>query len=83
MYRIRIQGTLDPSWSEWLESMSIVHEKQSNGYPITVLTVHVADQADLRGILTRIWDLNLYVISVTRLDEEMGQPWDRQLSSPV
>ncbi len=36
----------------------------SQGLPITVLTGPVVDQAALRGILNRLWDLNLTVISV-------------------
>ena len=75
MYRIRVQGILDPNWSEWLESMSIAAEQQPNGCNTTVLTGRVADQAALRGILTRIWDLNLDVISVIRIGGEEDKPW--------
>jgi len=74
-YRIRVQGILDPNWSEWLESMSIVAERQPDGCDSTVLTGRVVDQAALRGILTRLWDLNLDVISVTRIDREEDKPW--------
>jgi hypothetical protein len=70
MYRIRIQGNLDPRWSEWLEDMSIVSEQTEDGRPSTVLRGLVADQAALRGVLTRLWDLNLAVISVTRIDRQ-------------
>jgi hypothetical protein len=70
MYRIRIQGNLDPRWSEWLEDMSIVYEQTEDGRPSTVLRGLVADQAALRGVLTRLWDLNLAVISVTRIDRQ-------------
>jgi hypothetical protein len=75
MYRIRVQGSLDPNWSAWLESMSIVAEQQPNGCNSTVLTGRVVDQAALRGILTRIWDLNLDVISVTRIGGKEDKPW--------
>jgi hypothetical protein len=75
MYRIRVLGILDPNWSEWLESMSIVSEDQPNGCNTTILTGRVADQAALRGILTRLWDLNLDVLSVTRIDRKEGKPW--------
>jgi hypothetical protein len=75
MYRIRVQGILDPNWSEWLESMSIIAERQPDGCHSTVLTGRIVDQAALRGILTRIWDLNLDVISVTRIDREKDNPW--------
>ena len=68
MYRIRVQGNLDPKWSEWMEDMSIVFEQAEDGTPLTVLTGPVTDQAALRGVLTRLWDLNLYIISVTRIE---------------
>jgi hypothetical protein len=42
--------------------------RQACHYPITTLTGAVADQAELRGILSKIWDLNLMVISVTQIE---------------
>jgi len=50
-----------------LQSMSIVCEQTADGCPSVVLTGPVADQAALRGVLTRLWDLNLDIISVTRI----------------
>ena len=67
MYRIRVQGKLDPRWSEWLASMSIVTDRTIDGHPAVVLTGLLPDQAALRGVLTRLWDLNLDVISVARI----------------
>jgi hypothetical protein len=67
MYRIRVQGKLDPRWSDWLASMSIVPEPTADGCLTTVLTGPVADQAALRGVLSRLWDLNLDIISVNRI----------------
>jgi hypothetical protein len=68
MYRIRIQGNLDPRWSEWLADMSIASERTESGGPVIVLTGFLADQAALRGVLNRLWDLNLAVVSVNRID---------------
>jgi hypothetical protein len=70
VYRIRVRGTLHESWSDWFSDMTIASESQSDGPPITTLTGAVADQSALRGILSRIWDLNLTLISVNRI--EMG-----------
>jgi hypothetical protein len=67
MYRIRVQGKLDPMWSEWLAGMSIASERTEAGSPSVVLTGALADQAALRGVLTRLWDMNLDVVSVTRI----------------
>ena len=70
MYRIRIQGNLDPGWAQWLAGMSITTEKTDVGCRSTVLTGSLADQAALRGVLTRLWDLNLDIISVTRIGKQ-------------
>jgi len=67
-YWIRVQGTLDKRWSDWFSGMAITSEIGGDGSPITSLTGPVADQAILRGILVKIWDLNLTLISVTRIE---------------
>lgn len=64
LYQIRILGKLDESWSEWFNSLSIWRQSGPEGSVITVVTGRVPDQAALRGILNRIWDLNLELISV-------------------
>jgi hypothetical protein len=66
-YRIRVRGNLDPRWSEWLESMSIRADRAEADSPTVVLTGPLVDQAALRGVLNRLWDLNLEVISVNRM----------------
>jgi hypothetical protein len=65
-YQIQIEGKLDEGWSEWFRDMTVTFERASDGSAITTLTGPVADQAALRGILNRIWDLHLTVLSVTR-----------------
>jgi len=72
MYQIRVQGKLDERWSEWFNCMMIASESG-----ITTLTGAVADQAALRSILTRIWDLNLTLISVTRTEMDPKQEGSR------
>ena len=69
-YRIKVRGRLDESWSDWLNGMTIEFGNASDGSPTTVLTGRVADQPKLRGILSKIWDLNLTVISVTQIGPE-------------
>jgi hypothetical protein len=46
--------------------MTVAFERASDGSPITTLAGPIADQATLRGVLNRIWDLNLTLLSVTR-----------------
>ena len=58
--RIRVQGRIGAQWSGWFGDMAIV--PQGNGE--TLLSGPVADQAALHGILARIRDMNLPLISL-------------------
>lgn len=60
IYQIRIEGQLDPYWSEWLESMEISVTENDQ----TLLYGEVVDQATLYGLLAKIRDMNLKLISV-------------------
>ncbi len=66
VYQIKVQGRLHANWSGWLEGLTLTTEG-ANETAITTLTGTVADQAALRGLLTRLWNLNLIVVSVVRL----------------
>ena len=63
-YVIRVKGHLDPRWSEWFEGMSVTQTESGE----TVLSGPVLDQSALHGLLARIRDLNLTLISVTRVE---------------
>ena len=63
VYDIRVEGHLPDHWSQWFEGLAIY--KQPNGE--TVLCGVLVDQAALFGVLSRIHDLNLILISVSRL----------------
>ena len=77
-YRIRVQGRLDKRRSDWFEGMTMGFELTSNDMLITTLTGAVADQARLRGILSKLWDLNLTLISVVRIETPETEPeYDR------
>ena len=67
VYQITVEGRIDESWSSWFEEVTIAVQRAGDGTSITTLTGLVADQAALRGILTKVWDLNLTVISVSRM----------------
>jgi hypothetical protein len=67
-YQIKAQGQLDESWSDWFDQMTVTVECNSDGLPITTLTGPVIDQAALHGILRRINDLNLPLLSVEQID---------------
>ncbi len=67
IYQIRIGGRLRASWSGSFAGLELAH----HGDGCTILTGPIADQAALRGILCHIWDLNLEVLAVNRLQEEL------------
>ncbi len=59
-YEIKIKGHLDPYWSERLMDMKVTHLKENE----TLLSGQLPDQVALHGLLERIRDLNLTLISV-------------------
>jgi hypothetical protein len=65
-YEIRIGGRLGARWAPWFDGMSLTTADDGT----TVLSGPVADQAALHGVLTRIRDLGLALVSVTRLDAD-------------
>ena len=67
IYRITVQGRLDEAWSEWLTGLTLTTTMDEHGAIVTTLTGEVVDQAALRGLLNRLWDWNLTLIAVTRL----------------
>jgi hypothetical protein len=68
-YQIRVQGRLDERWSDWFGGVQIACEKGRDGSPVTTLSGTIVDQVALRGILSRLWDLNMVLISVTRIEK--------------
>ncbi len=63
-YRIRVEGILEPAWSEWLAGMTISQEPGG----VTILSGSVRDQAELFGLLTKVRDMGLDLISVNRVE---------------
>ena len=70
-YQIKISGVLDRRWVTWFDKMQITTETGTDGKPVTVLTGPVVDQVALRGLLTRIWDLNIVLISLQRFEDNV------------
>jgi hypothetical protein len=66
-YRIKVQGWISERWANWFDGMAMTYQGTEDDSPITVLTGPVVDQAALRSLLTKIWDLNLTLISVIRV----------------
>jgi hypothetical protein len=68
-YEIRVEGILDEHWSAWFDGMQIMHQLDD----VTVIAGPVTDQAALHGLLAKIRDLCLPLISVRRVDPESGE----------
>lgn len=75
IYQIRVQGNVDPSWSDWFNGMEVSSEILPDAGCITEFTGPVEDQATLRGVLNHIWDLNLIVLSVIQIQPEGELLW--------
>jgi len=62
-YDIRTQGHISDRWSDWFEGMALIHEDGGT----TVIRCPAVDQAALHGLLSKVRDLGLPLISVTPL----------------
>lgn len=67
IYQIKVKGKLNESWSEWFNGMTIAYKAKEDGVPITILTGPVADQTALHGLLNKIRDLGLMLVSLEQL----------------
>jgi hypothetical protein len=65
-YRIEIKGSLDADWLQWFEGFSLAVTPQGN----TNICVRVADQSALHGLLAKIRNLNLVLLSVNHLNDD-------------
>jgi hypothetical protein len=63
VYQIRIKGQLGPQWTDWLGGLTITLEDNGD----TLLTGPVVDQAALHGLLRKVRDLGMPLISAIRV----------------
>jgi hypothetical protein len=63
---IRVKGKIDADWSEWFEGLEISYHSDTE----TILSGSVQDQAALYGLITRLRNLGLALVSVTITDPE-------------
>ncbi len=70
VYNIRVEGHLDGAWSDWFDGLQITNSE--NG--VAVLSGEIVDQAALHGVLNKVRNLNLPLISVTSVDPDQREP---------
>lgn len=69
-YEITVKGHLDKDWAERFEGLTIRHNDQGG----TVLSGRIVDPPALRGLLNRLFDLGLVLLSVYRVDRDTPGP---------
>lgn len=72
VYQIRIKGHLGREWKDWFEGLTITLEEDGN----TLLTGLVVDQAALHGLLKKVRDLGLSLVSVCPAKLDMSDQSD-------
>ena len=68
-YEIRLEGRLDDRWTAWFDGLALTHDSDGT----TTLRGDVVDQAALHGLLQRIRDLGVPLVSVTHLDPQQSE----------
>jgi hypothetical protein len=74
IYRVTVKGHLDNTWSEWFDDLGITTTDNGD----TILTGPVVDQTALHGVLMKIRDLGLPLLSVSRLEPDSAVGRNRQ-----
>lgn len=69
-YQITIRGHLDDRWDSWFDGFTMTPTYTAEGEAVTEFTGTVADQAALYGLLTRLRNLGVSLVSVQPLEDE-------------
>ena len=70
VYNIRIKGHLDERWSGWFDGLEITNSQNGEA----LLSGGIVDQAALHGVLVKVRDLGLPLISVASIDPDQREP---------
>ena len=65
---IRVRGYINEDWSEWFDGLTIIHSDRNE----TIITGPIVDQSALYGMLNRLRDLGLPLVSVNRIMPQSG-----------
>ncbi len=71
IYQIRLTGHLDSQWTNWFEHLTITLEEDGD----TLLTGPVIDQAALHGLIKKVRDLGMPLVSVNRVQFNETHPY--------
>jgi hypothetical protein len=66
LYEIRVKGHLDQRWSAWFDGMTITNEANGDA----IISGSPVDQAALHSLLVKVYNLNLTLISVLRIETD-------------
>lgn len=72
-YEIRVKGYMSPRLERQFEGFEVTTGFQSDGTPVSIISGDIADQAALHGTLTKIRDLGMEIISVSRVESGSGK----------
>lgn len=83
VYEIKIKGLLDEHWNQWFERMTLKRViNNDTGQECTLITGPIPDQPALHGLLAKIRDLNLTLLSVYRINAESNIREETPLDFP-
>jgi hypothetical protein len=77
-YEIRLRGHLDSRWTAWFDGLSLSNENDGT----TIIGGPVADQAALHGLLQKVRDLGLPLVSVTQVQPDQPDQPERPPARP-
>jgi hypothetical protein len=79
IYQIRLKGYLDSQWTDWFEGLSITLDEDGD----TLLTGPVVDQAALHGLLKKVRDLGMPLVSVSPVEPSQADASDVKPPSTI
>ncbi len=72
-YEIRVRGHLSPRSAQLFEGLEMATGFAHDGAPVSILSGPIADQSALHGVLAKIRDLGMQIVSVNQVDPGRGQ----------
>jgi hypothetical protein len=78
-YEIRLKGHLDPRWAAWFDGLSVTNDSDGT----TVIQGSVADQAALHGLLQKVRDVGLPLVSVSAVEPDQPELPTAETPSPT